>query len=122
MINQLKTQTVCVFDDDATIRATIKTLLEKRGYTCITASTLTEAACILGRHRGHIDTIIADFEFQYGLNISLLAESMQRSSAEVYVLTSHDKNDIIRDHPELKYATFHSKSNPLSELMHNLES
>jgi len=121
MIDQLNHQTVAIFDDDATIRKTVKSLLEKAGYTCLTASTLTEAACILGKHRGHIDTIIADFEFQYGLNISLLAESMKKSKAQVFVLTSHNTSEIQRDYPSLAYANFRSKANPLSELMSALE-
>ena len=121
MIDQQKPQTVAIFDDDAAIRKTVRALLEKRGYTCLTASTITEAACILGKHRGHIDTIIADFEFQFGLNISLLAEAMRKSSAQVFVLTSHDSHAILKDHPNLSYASFRSKANPLSELMTALE-
>jgi len=110
--------TVAVFDDDATITEMLTRLLRRKGIICVSANSLTEAAMTMGRSRPEI--VIADFEFHYGLNISLLAKTLKDTADTVIILTSCDADQILKEYPMLSFATFRKKGQSLSNIVESI--
>jgi len=110
--------TVAVFDDDTTLCEILTGLLKKKGFICVSAHTLTEAAMTMGRSRP--DIVIADFEFHCGMNIALLAETLQKTADQVIILTNDDKEEILKEYPMLSFATFRKKGQPLSKIVESI--
>jgi DNA-binding NtrC family response regulator len=110
--------TVAVFDDDATLCEILTRLLRRKGFICVSANTLTEAAMTMGRSRPEI--VIADFEFHCGMNIALMAETLQKTADQVIILTSHDKDEILKEYPMLSFATFRKKGQPLRKIVESI--
>jgi len=108
-------KTVAVFDDDESVCKMVERLVAKQGMVCISATSLPEAAYVLGNNSPHI--IVADFEFQHGLNISAIADNLKEMADEVYILTSHDPENILKRYPQLSFAKFVRKGTPLNRLV-----
>ena len=108
-------KTVAVFDGDDSVCKMIERLVAKQGMICISANSLPEAAYVLGHSSPQI--IVADFEFQHGLNISAIADNLKKMADEVYILTSHDPADILERYPQLSFAKFVRKGTPLIKLV-----
>jgi DNA-binding response OmpR family regulator len=112
------TQTVAVFDDDKSICKTVQLLVEQQGMVCVSANTIPQAAYEIGRSEP--DIIIADFEFQCGFNLALLAESLAASKAQVFILTAGDPKDILKKYPDLAFAKFVKKGTNLHEVIEEI--
>jgi len=112
-------KTVAIFDDDHSICDTIQKLVLKKGMVCVTAQSIPEAAYEMGQSQP--DIVIADFEFQHGLNISLLADNLKDMAEQVIIVTGGDPKEILEEYPELKFAKFVKKGTSLKKLVAELE-
>lgn len=82
---------ILIVDDDADVRETISTLVERHGMAPCTAATLAEARDLLGRHEFHV--VMLDLSLPDGDGMSLLPSITRRDPApEVIVLTG--KGDV----------------------------
>lgn len=99
-------KTVLALDDDLSICMTLKKIVEKKGMAFIFADNLAQGSFQLGQHRP--DICIADYEFQFGRNISIITKIL-RQAKKVIILTSKDPSEILTKHPELSFAQIITK-------------
>ena len=111
-------KTVAVFDDDQSVCELIKSMVAKKGMVCVTANNLVDAAWEIGQSKP--DVVIADFEFQHGLNINVLARNLKDTAKQVIILTGGDPKEILEQYPGLEFAKFVKKGISLKQVVEQI--
>jgi len=93
-VSEDRATTVLIVDDDRAIRALIRTLLEKAGYTILEVASGEEALETFEGHRGEIDLIILDLVMPTMTGEVCLTKLKEMApEARVLVTTGYSVND-----------------------------
>lgn len=79
--------TVLVVDDEEDLREVMRRMLQRQGFTALTAADPNEAVTMLGHHEGEIDLLLTDLGLPNasGQELARLAVSMRPRMRVLYI-------------------------------------
>lgn len=79
-------ETILLVEDEAALRITTRTLLQRQGYTVLEAGSGVEAAAVWEKHRDRIALVFTDMILPDGLNGRALATHVQSDRPDIKVV------------------------------------
>jgi CheY-like chemotaxis protein len=104
-LSPTRTGRVLLVDDDASVRVSVRAMLEELGHDVVEASGGTEALEVLARDQ-RLDLLIFDFAMP-SMNGAQLAEEVTKlwPAAPILFVTGYVENEVLRPWSDLGYAT-----------------
>lgn len=91
-----RTVTILLVEDEAALRSMTKKVLERSGYTVLTAASAVEARQLWGTHQEEVNLLFTDLKLAGGQTGQQLAVELRGQRPELRVLyTSGDSADCI---------------------------